>query len=107
VVFPEGNKADWEELADDLKAGLTPHFVSTYDEVRTATSLLAETLSKWQDYTPSWLVVCTCRSLNLPWTILGWRATHLSHHLPLAAPGTREAATLNEVPARKNAIHLG
>jgi ATP-dependent Lon protease len=32
-VFPEGNRADYEELTEDLKAGVTPHFVSSYDDV--------------------------------------------------------------------------
>lgn len=36
VIFPEGNKPDWEELAKDLKEDLTPHFVSSYDEVSRA-----------------------------------------------------------------------
>jgi hypothetical protein len=33
VIFPEGNRRDYEEVAADLKEGITPHFVSTYDEV--------------------------------------------------------------------------
>ncbi|KAG2447753.1 hypothetical protein HYH02_007211 [Chlamydomonas schloesseri] len=33
VVFPEGNRPEYEELADDLKQGLEPHFVSSYDQV--------------------------------------------------------------------------
>ena len=33
ILFPEGNKKDWDELSDDIKEGLEVHFVSTYDEV--------------------------------------------------------------------------
>ena len=33
VIFPEGNKRDWEDLTEDVKEGLTPHFVQDYDEV--------------------------------------------------------------------------
>lgn len=33
VIFPEGNRRDYEEVAADLKRGVTPHFVSTYDQV--------------------------------------------------------------------------
>ncbi|KAG2430217.1 hypothetical protein HXX76_010316 [Chlamydomonas incerta] len=33
VVFPEGNRPEYEELAEDLKQGLEPHFVSSYDQV--------------------------------------------------------------------------
>ena len=33
VVFPEGNRKDWEELTDDVKEGLTPHFVEDYEEI--------------------------------------------------------------------------
>jgi hypothetical protein len=33
VIFPEGNRRDYEEVAADLRRGVTPHFVSTYDEV--------------------------------------------------------------------------
>ncbi len=28
-----GNKADYEELSNDLKTGVTPHFVTHYDEI--------------------------------------------------------------------------
>jgi ATP-dependent Lon protease len=33
VVFPEANKHDWEELQEDLKAGLEPHFVEHYHQI--------------------------------------------------------------------------
>ncbi|PNW82498.1 hypothetical protein CHLRE_06g281350v5 [Chlamydomonas reinhardtii] len=33
VVFPEGNRPEYEELAEDIKQGLEPHFVSSYDQV--------------------------------------------------------------------------
>ncbi|KAI8475159.1 MAG: Lon protease C-terminal proteolytic domain-containing protein [Monoraphidium minutum] len=33
VIFPEGNRRDYEEVAADLKAGITPYFVSSYDQV--------------------------------------------------------------------------
>ena len=33
ILFPEGNRKDYEELSDDVKEGLEVHFVSTYDEV--------------------------------------------------------------------------
>ncbi|KAJ9508112.1 hypothetical protein QJQ45_021405, partial [Haematococcus lacustris] len=33
VLFPEGNRPDYDELSADLKEGLTTHFVSTYDQV--------------------------------------------------------------------------
>lgn len=33
VIFPEGNRADYEELGPELKQGVTPHFVAHYDEI--------------------------------------------------------------------------
>ncbi|GFR50901.1 hypothetical protein Agub_g13195 [Astrephomene gubernaculifera] len=33
VVFPEGNRAEYEELGQELKEGLEPHFVATYDQI--------------------------------------------------------------------------
>ncbi len=33
VIFPEGNRRDYEEVAADLKKGITPHFVSSFEEV--------------------------------------------------------------------------
>ncbi|GIL92222.1 hypothetical protein Vretimale_18475 [Volvox reticuliferus] len=33
VVFPEGNKPEYEDLPSELKQGLEPHFVSSYDQV--------------------------------------------------------------------------
>lgn len=33
VVFPEGNRREYDEVPRDLKEGAVPHFVSTYDEV--------------------------------------------------------------------------
>lgn len=34
IIFPEGNRKDFEELPDYLKKGLKAHFVHDYDEVR-------------------------------------------------------------------------
>ena len=33
LVFPKGNKRDFDELPDHLKAGLDVHFAETYDDV--------------------------------------------------------------------------
>ncbi|KAL4437435.1 hypothetical protein ABPG75_004574 [Micractinium tetrahymenae] len=33
LVFPEGNRRDWDELTEDVKAGLKPHFVEHYDQI--------------------------------------------------------------------------
>eukprot|EP00887_Chlorella_sp_A99_P003851 scaffold11.g3851.t1 len=33
LLFPEGNRRDWEELTEDVRAGLEPHFVSDYSQV--------------------------------------------------------------------------
>ena len=33
VIFPAANKKDYDELSNELKAGLSPHFVSHFDEV--------------------------------------------------------------------------
>lgn len=33
VIFPEGNRRDWEDLTEDVKEGLAPHFVQDYDEI--------------------------------------------------------------------------
>ena len=33
LILPEGNRGDYEELADRLKKGMTVRFVSTFDEV--------------------------------------------------------------------------
>ncbi|GLC44772.1 hypothetical protein PLESTB_001216500 [Pleodorina starrii] len=33
VVFPEGNRPEYEELAEDIKQGVEPHFVSSYEQV--------------------------------------------------------------------------
>lgn len=33
VIFPEGNRRDWEELGDDVKSGLEAYFVEKYDQV--------------------------------------------------------------------------
>ena len=33
LIFPVGNKWDFEELPQNLKDGLDVHFVSTYDQV--------------------------------------------------------------------------
>lgn len=33
IVFPEGNRRDWDELGDEVKEGLTPHFVEEYQQI--------------------------------------------------------------------------
>jgi len=33
LVFPKGNQKDYEELAEEIKEGLTVHFVESYDEI--------------------------------------------------------------------------
>ncbi|KAI9099869.1 Lon protease C-terminal proteolytic domain-containing protein [Phlyctochytrium arcticum] len=33
IIFPAANRADWDELADYIKEGLEPHFVSWYEEI--------------------------------------------------------------------------
>jgi Lon-like ATP-dependent protease len=33
VIFPEANRKDYEEVAEDLKEGMTPHFVENYRQV--------------------------------------------------------------------------
>jgi Lon-like ATP-dependent protease len=33
ILFPEGNRRDYDELSDEVKRGIEVHFVSTYDEV--------------------------------------------------------------------------
>jgi ATP-dependent Lon protease len=33
VVLPDKNRRDFEELADGLKQGITPHYVENYAEV--------------------------------------------------------------------------
>lgn len=33
IIFPEGNKKDYEELDEDTKGDLNVYFVSTYEEV--------------------------------------------------------------------------
>lgn len=33
VVFPEGNRRDWEELSEDVKSGLEPCFVEEYQDI--------------------------------------------------------------------------
>jgi ATP-dependent Lon protease len=33
LVFPAGNRSDYEELPAHIRKGLKPHFVSTFDEV--------------------------------------------------------------------------
>ena len=33
IIFPQGNKRDFEELPDYLKDGLDVHFVEDYDDV--------------------------------------------------------------------------
>ena len=33
LVFPKGNQKDYEELAEEIKEGLTVHFVESYEEI--------------------------------------------------------------------------
>ncbi|GAB4814573.1 hypothetical protein N2152v2_001619 [Parachlorella kessleri] len=33
IIFPEGNRRDWDELTEEVKAGLDPHFVEDYSQV--------------------------------------------------------------------------
>ena len=33
IIFPEANKKDYDELTVELKEGLSPHFVSQYEQV--------------------------------------------------------------------------
>lgn len=33
IIFPESNRRDWDELSDDLRAGLDAHFVGHYIDV--------------------------------------------------------------------------
>jgi hypothetical protein len=33
VIFPLGNQREYEEVPEDLKAGMTPHFVDSYEQV--------------------------------------------------------------------------
>jgi ATP-dependent Lon protease len=33
LIFPEGNKKDYDELSEDIREGLEVYFVSTYEEV--------------------------------------------------------------------------
>ncbi len=36
VILPEENRADYEDLDQRIAGGITPHFVRTFDEVRSA-----------------------------------------------------------------------
>lgn len=33
IIFPLGNKREYEDVPDDLKQGMTPHFVDSYEQV--------------------------------------------------------------------------
>lgn len=33
IVFPLGNKREYEDVPEDLKQGMTPHFVDSYEQV--------------------------------------------------------------------------
>jgi len=33
IVFPEGNRKDFDELPDHIKKGLKAHFVATFGDV--------------------------------------------------------------------------
>jgi ATP-dependent Lon protease len=36
VILPEENRADYADLDQHIAEGITPHFVRTFDEVRSA-----------------------------------------------------------------------
>jgi hypothetical protein len=42
VIFPLGNQREYEDVPEDLKQGITPHFVDNYEQVNTQS--LASTL---------------------------------------------------------------
>ena len=33
IILPEGNRRDWDELSDDVKEGLSPHFFDSYEKL--------------------------------------------------------------------------
>jgi ATP-dependent Lon protease len=33
VIFPVGNKREYEDVPEDLKSGITPHFVDSYEQI--------------------------------------------------------------------------
>lgn len=33
VIFPQGNQKEYEEVPEDLKQGITPHFVDNYEQI--------------------------------------------------------------------------
>ena len=35
LILPEENRSDYEDLDEHITRGITPHFVRTFDEVRT------------------------------------------------------------------------
>jgi hypothetical protein len=34
VIFPLGNQKEYEDVPEDLKQGITPHFVDNYEQVK-------------------------------------------------------------------------
>jgi Lon-like ATP-dependent protease len=33
VIFPLGNKREYEDVPEDLKQGIAPHFVDNYEQI--------------------------------------------------------------------------
>eukprot|EP01025_Chloroclados_australasicus_P013035 TRINITY_DN16212_c0_g1_i2.p5 TRINITY_DN16212_c0_g1~~TRINITY_DN16212_c0_g1_i2.p5 ORF type:complete len:121 (-),score=16.77 TRINITY_DN16212_c0_g1_i2:334-696(-) len=33
IIFPKANQPDWDELSDDVRQGLEPHFVTNYKQI--------------------------------------------------------------------------
>jgi Lon-like ATP-dependent protease len=33
VIFPVGNKREYEDVPEDLKQGIAPHFVDSYEQI--------------------------------------------------------------------------
>jgi ATP-dependent Lon protease len=33
VIFPVGNKREYEDVPEDLKQGISPHFVDSYEQI--------------------------------------------------------------------------
>lgn len=33
IIFPAGNRREYEDVAADIRDGITPHFVDTYEQV--------------------------------------------------------------------------
>lgn len=35
MIFPVGNRREYEDVPEDLKAGIAPHFVDSYEQIFT------------------------------------------------------------------------